>query len=363
MAPRTGLFVPWLCLASLCSVAMWLTPGEETIPYHVAWIGVALAYGLDPWPLRRTLLAIGCYTVATGAILVVRAWQGVVAWEETAEIPLMAVLVLLTVWHVRRRHAAMAELTRMAARDRALASQRERLSRMTSHEMRTPLTIAGGYVELLLERDLGPEDREDLEVVQDELGRLNRASARLVRMMELQGEAAPASVDLDSLLHQVAARWAAVADRRWVVDATAGTCDVSAERIRAGLDTLIENALRYTEAGDVVRLCAHHHSGMTYVGVADSGAGLDEDIVAAINRQDFAATERLTVDNASESCSQTGLGLSVVHEVAASRGGWVLADTSAEGGARVLMVIPAPASGAGSRTPAPRPAYDVPLTV
>ena len=363
MLQKGSLFVPWLLLATVCTVLMWLTPGEETIPYHVAWIGVALAYGLDTWPLRRTLVALGGYTLATGAVLVVRAWTGVIAWEETAEIPLMSILVLLSVWHVRRRQAAMAELTRIAERDRVRAGQRERLSRMTSHEMRTPLTIAGGYVELLLERDLDPDERDDLEVVQDELGRLTRTSARLLRMMELQEEAAPAPVDLDALLHQVAGRWAAVADRRWVVEASAGTCEVSAERIRAGLDTLIENALRYTVEGDVVRLCAFRRGGLTYVGVADSGSGLDEEIVRAINRQDFQATQRLSLSNPPDSGSQTGLGLGVVHEVAAVRGGWVVAERSQEGGACILIVIPPKTSRSGLPAPLPQSPHDLALGV
>ena len=40
---RSVLFLPWLVLAAVCSGVMLMVPGEETIPYHVAWIGIALA--------------------------------------------------------------------------------------------------------------------------------------------------------------------------------------------------------------------------------------------------------------------------------------------------------------------------------
>ena len=70
----------------------------------------------------------------------------------------------------------------------AAAARRERLARLTSHEMRTPLTIATGYVDLLLEPGPKADEsmRADLMVVHDELSRLARTADRLVRMIRLQ---------------------------------------------------------------------------------------------------------------------------------------------------------------------------------
>lgn len=331
------LFVAWLALATLCSALMWVTPGNETIPYHLGYIGLALAYVFDPWPPARTLTAVGLYTVVTGGILIVRAATGVIGWEETAEIPLMAILVLLSFWHVRRRLAATAQVEQLAARERRHDAHRERMRRLTSHEMRTPLTIATGYLDLLLTDEDREERRADLLVVQDELGRLTRAADRLVRMIRLQDEPQRDRADLDDLLHQVVDRWAAVADRQWVVDSSAGSCVVPVERLRACLDTLIENALRYTSAGDVVRLESARSDGMVHVGVADSGTGLSEELLAAINDQDFRATQQLSETAPG---GQTGLGLGLLHEMVAATGGRVRAGRSPEGGALVMMVLP-----------------------
>ena len=99
---------------------------------------------------------------------------------------------------------------------------------------------------MLLAADPDEARRRDLAVVDDELDRLTRVTERLVRAIRLQGDADVEQVDLDLVLHQTAERWAPVAHRRWVVDAHAGPYDGSAERMRASLDTLIENALRYT---------------------------------------------------------------------------------------------------------------------
>jgi two-component system, OmpR family, sensor kinase len=330
------LFVPWVVLASVCSALMWLSPGDETIPYHIAWIGVALAYGFDPWPAGRTFTAIGLYTLVTGGILAVRAGTGAIAWEETAEIPLMAILVMLSVWHVRRRQSAIAQLRRVAISERMHAAQRERLSRLTSHEMRTPLTIAMGYLDLLLDGEPEGDRRADLLVVRDELGRLSRAGERLLRMIRLHDELRRERVDLGMLFEQVADRWSTVAERHWVVQSEAGTCFLSSERLRACLDTLIENALRYTTAGDVIRLTSFRTAGAVHVGVADSGPGFGDELAMAINNQDFRTAQQLTETSVG---GQTGLGLGLLHEMVAASDGKVLAGRSAEGGALVLMAL------------------------
>jgi signal transduction histidine kinase len=203
-------------------------------------------------------------------------------------------------------------------RERRRALIRERLSRVTSHEMRSPLTIAVGYVDHLLRGEHDAERREDLLVVRDELGRLTRGSDRLLRLMQLQDQTDVRDVDLDGLLRDTAERWAAVADREWAVDCEVATFRCSPERIRACLDTLIENSLRYTEAGDAVRVVAFQLGEDVVVGVADSGPGLDPQVSAALNRGD--GTDSLLRDPR----SQTGLGLSLVREVAGAHGGRLL---------------------------------------
>lgn len=343
-------FYSWLAIATLCALCMWLWPGDETIPYHIAWASFALLYGLGEWRLVRAVAGLALCTVATGAVLVIRAAGGVIEWQETSEIPLMAILMVLAVWNIRRRQIALADAEVMAARERQQAADTERLTRLTSHELRTPLTIARGYVELILSRADDPEQRRDLAVVDDELDRLTRVTERLVRVIRLQGGGEVERVDLDAVLRQIADRWAPVADRRWVVEADAGWYDGSAERMRASLDTLIENAIRYTADGDTVRLIGARESGLIIVGVADSGSGLSAEQIDLINA-DGAADAQAPRDE----LSQTGLGLGLVRGVVAARGGRLVAGVASEGGAQLLLQIPLVAA-----TPAVLPPIELP---
>ena len=335
-AASVPLFTPWVLLATVCSVLMWLSPGNETIPYHVAWAGFALAYGFDTWSPTRTVLALGSYTLITGGLLVTRAAHDVVAWQELAEIPLMLLLMVLMVWHVRRRQAALATATALARQERERAANRERLTRLTSHEMRTPLTIAQGFVELLQERETDAGRLADLAVVDDELGRLTRVCERLVRVMRVQSAPRLETVDLDRLLERTAHRWSSVASRSWVVEADGGSVAGSAEALRTGLDTLIENALRYTVQGDTVRLVADRRAGSVCIGVADSGVGMTDERLALVNGSDGPMPAVAPRD----SLSQTGLGLELVRRVVAARGGRLRASRAPEGGSLVVMQMP-----------------------
>ncbi|WP_155859527.1 sensor histidine kinase KdpD [Cellulomonas sp. KRMCY2] len=343
-----ALFWAWLAFAAACTAVMWVRPGEETVAYHLAWASFALLYGIGNWRLRVAVVGVALCTVATGAVLVVRAASGVLPWQETTEIPLMSLLIFLVVWHVRLRQVALGTVITMAERERQLANDRDRLTRLTSHELRTPLTIARGYVELLLRRPHEPEERRDLAVVEDELDRLGRVTDRLMRAIRLQGGTDIEWVDLDALLTQTVERWMQVAERDWVLDARGGSYAGSAERMRATLDTLIENALRYTTVGDSIRLTASRGAGLVEVTVADSGSGLSADQVAAIN--DMAGASAPPRDE----LSQTGLGLALVRGLAQARGGRLLAAIPPGGGA--LLIVQIPVDPPATTTPADLPA-------
>ncbi|GAB3589679.1 hypothetical protein GCM10027446_02740 [Angustibacter peucedani] len=347
---RPLLLLGWTVWGAACAVAMYVLPGEETIPYHLGWAGFALAFGLSAWRRWQLVTALAGYTVLTGVVLCRSAWQGNIGWEETTEIPLMFLLAQLMVWHFYRRQKALQQATLLAERDIQASRDRERLMRLTSHEMRTPLTIARGYVDLLRERAADLEDQQDLDVAADELNRLSRVSDRLIRMIRLQDEFGSEVVDLDDVMRQAVERWRVVVDRRWVLEADAGRALVTPERVRTCLDTLIENAIRYTAVGDTIRLVGTRQQLHVVVAVLDSGVGLTDGQIMAINAGEpsTAALEPVV-----DPLAGTGLGLGIVREIAHARGGTLHASRAPEGGAAFTLMLPL-------RPPARAPRLKVP---
>src|SRR5262245_45280 len=93
----------WVALAATNLWLVWALPGSETIPFHIVWISIALVFGLGTWPLRTMILMLAAVTVTTSAVMIHHVLIGATRWEETAEIPMMAAVFLVMVWHVRRR--------------------------------------------------------------------------------------------------------------------------------------------------------------------------------------------------------------------------------------------------------------------
>ena len=352
---RRHTLVVWTLWALACLVLMLNVPGRETIPYHLGWAGFALAFGLGNWSRNQLVTALGWYTLATGAALL-RSWSlGTVGWEETNEIPLMFMLAMLMVWHVRRRQAALNDVTILAEREVQACLDREQLMRLTSHELRTPLTIARGYIELLQARSRKLENQQDLSVVGDELERIARVSDRLIRMIRLQDDTTLEMVDIDLVMTQTVERWQVVADRHWQLDARAGCIVGSPERLRTALDTLVENAVRYTSEGDAIQLVGSRHPSHVVLGVFDTGVGLSPGQIAAINASEQLPSSALpsgTVApagpdpvvvqgmNAEDRLAGTGLGLSIVRALANARGGTLHASQAPGGGASMVLTFP-----------------------
>ena len=352
---RRYLLPAWTVWALGCVIVMVMLPGQETIPYHLGWASFALAFGLGTWGRWQLVTALAWYTFATGIVLE-RSWlAGNIGLNETTEIPLMFLLAMLMVWHVRRRQAALAHVTWLAERDVQAFFGREQLMQLTSHELRTPLTIARGYIELLQTRVMDLQSQQDLCVVADELERLSRVSDRLISMIRLQDDTTSEIVDIDQVMAQVVERWRVVADRRWRLDACAGRAMGSPERLRTCLDTLVENAIRYTSVGETIRLVGSRDLQHVVVGVFDSGVGLSDHQITAINaggHLPLPATSAGTVagtdpdtdtdtdTDTEDLLAGTGLGVSIVRALARAHGGTLRASHAPDGGAAMILTFP-----------------------
>ena len=110
------------------------------------------------------------------------------------------------------------------------------------------------------------------------------------------------------------------------------------DRILQIVSNLVENAVRWTPAGGIVRLSAAGVSGGVRIEVADSGPGVPLASRADVFSPFF-----------SEGGGGTGLGLAIASELALAMGGSLSVDDAPEGGALFICVLPR-ASAAAPRT-------------
>ncbi|MFE4519664.1 sensor histidine kinase, partial [Kitasatospora sp. NPDC056783] len=251
------LFTGWALFAGASQLLLFAEPALETLSFHLVWISMSVVYGLQNWSARRTSAVLVAVTLVTGATLGRFVAEGHAEWDELAEIPLMALVFLSMVWHVRRRADALARARDLAERERRAQEVKELFVRNCSHEMRTPITVARCYAEMVRGELSTPESRDDLDVVVDELDKLGRLAGRLLVLADAYEPAAFewAPVDLGALLRRTAQRWRPASDRGWHLDAPpAVLVEGDESRLEAALDALVENAVKFTADGDTIAL-------------------------------------------------------------------------------------------------------------
>jgi signal transduction histidine kinase len=313
---RNPLETGWAAFAVANLVAMVAWPSWETIPFHFVWISLTFVYGVRTWSMRTMWAVLAVVAAATGASIFADAFDGIQLWGELFEVPLMSAMFLAMVWHAQRRQAALAAVQGVAEMRATLLERQERFLHDASHELRTPVTIARGHLELL-RRDQ-PEAPE-LDVALDELGRMERIVERLLLLAKSEQRGfAFQEIDLDVFLSDLFIRWSEVAPRAWRLDIdVAGRLRADPEALRTALDALLENAVKYTNPGDAIELAARPDGiGGVVIEVSDSGLGVPPEALPHIfdrwARADGARTRER---------GGAGLGLAIVAAVARVHGG------------------------------------------
>jgi signal transduction histidine kinase len=324
----------WVLFAALNYAAMITWPGWETIPFHFVWISLTLLYGFRVWPVGPTLIVLAGVVVATGLSIGADAFRGLQLWGELFEVPLMAAMFLAMVWHAQRRVDALEIAERRAEERRSLLERQERFIQDASHELRTPATIARGHLELLRSHQAGPE----IDVALDELGRIDGILERLLLLATADQPdfVERADIELEPLLEDVFMRWTGIAPRSWRLGQLApGRLLVDVERLRSGLDALLENAVKYTRPQTMIELRARDEGdGHVSIEVRDEGPGVPEEALEIIfdrfGRADSARTR---------SAGGVGLGLAIVDAIAKAHGGECRI-TSGSGGSTFALLLP-----------------------
>jgi signal transduction histidine kinase len=264
------------------------------------------------WP-QRNRVEIAAALLAAVAIAAVAADF---EWAEELVIPLVLVIVLGMVRHARRRQTALVEVQGVAEMRASLLDRQARFLHDASHELRTPVTIARGHLELLRREQ---PDALELEVALDELGRMERIVERLLLLAKSEQQGVVfEEIDLEAFLSDLFIRWSEVAPRSWRLDVDlAGRLLADPEGLRNALDALLENAVKYTDPGDTVVLSAHADgAGGVVIEVSDSGCGVPPEALPRIfdrwARADGARTRER---------GGAGLGLAIVAAVARAHGG------------------------------------------
>ena len=338
------LDIIWALFVLLNLLAMRLLPEWQTVPFLAIWVSLTAIYGLRLWRLQPTMLTVAAVTFATGGIVVVQVLKGQQDADYLAEVPLIALMFLVMVWHGRRRMAAMEEqlaameeVQRVSQENLRLLRQQHRFLQDASHELGTPITVALGHAELMEQAANDTVMAEDARVVAGELRRLGRLASR---MLLLASAGSPdflhtEPVAVESVLGDALERWGYL-PRRWQLGpVTQATVLADRDRLAMALDALLENAIAHTAAGDQIEVSGREVDGHVVLTVADSGSG----IAAADLPRIFHRFTRASIQRNHEG-GGFGLGLAIVQAIMKAHHGSVQVHSTPGRGSVFELVLP-----------------------
>lgn len=230
---------------------------------------------------------------------------------------------------------------------RSLEAQLEQQERWVSdvaHELKTPLTallLVGDSLAALVT----DSNARLVERLQRELLRLQELVNDLLELSRLENtlpgrglQRAP--VPLCQLVEQVWTNLRPLAEQRGVKLELEprGTVTVlgDASRLHRALLNLIDNALRYSPDGGVVEVATSSRGGWCQLSVRDHGPGLSRDDLEHM----FERFYRGDPARARSQRAGSGLGLSIVQQIAVTHGGRIQASNHPEGGALLDLLLP-----------------------
>lgn len=224
----------------------------------------------------------------------------------------------------------------LARLEDAFTSQR-RLLDDAGHELRTPITIVRGHLELM-----DPADPADAaatrELALSELDRMHRLADDLVMLArsEQPDFVQPAPAPLGPLIDNVLDQARPLGERRWRVDERleAEAC-VDAQRLTQAMLQLVANAVKFSEDGSTVAIGSALRGDRLHLWVRDEGIGIaPEQRERIFDRFARASGEAGRREGA-------GLGLAIVAAIAEAHRGTVRVDSHPGAGSLFLLDLPA----------------------
>src|SRR6478735_7231619 len=220
------------------------------------------------------------------------------------------------------------------------------------HELKTPITIVRGHLELM-----DPADAEDVantrEIGISELDRMTRLVEDIDLLATVEGDSyTMKDVDLTSLTSRVGELVAVIPDHTWSVEAHAdGVVSGDHDRLLQAWLQLADNAAKYTPAGSPIEIGSASDETGARLWVTDHGVG----IPPAARHRIFRRFDRA---HGKRAVGGSGLGLAIVDAITKGHHGRCVVTDTAGGGATFTIHLP-PTESAG--LPAPVRAGDVVL--
>ena len=300
----------------------------------------AIATG-DPDGIRELGVGwmLGVPIVAGGRLQAVLATVGREGRAPAVDLRRMAEAVAERAGPALQNAQLWSDLQERMARERAAQRIKDDFLSIVSHELRTPLTSIQGYSQLLEGRLAGEHAGESkemahLRVIRSQVGRMRRLVDDLLDVSRIDRRGGvsiePADFDLAEEVRGAVARLQREHPNRRIETTVAESIPVHADRDRIDqvLTNLLDNAVKYSPDGGMVRVVAERRGGEAEVRVSDTGVGISPEHRDHVFERFYQADG----DDGRRRFGGLGLGLYISRAIVDAHGGRIWAAENAVDG-------------------------------
>lgn len=234
------------------------------------------------------------------------------------------------------------DVTRMKEYDKLKSD----MTSLMSHELRTPITSINGFAELLsLDDDLSEDSREFATIIASESQRLSRMIDTFLSITRLEQsdklEVMMIPIRVDEVVRETVESFQPTARKkriRLVEQSTDRIPPVAADKslLTKAIGHLIGNAIKYSPERTTVTVSTILESDAVRVEVEDRGYGIPAEDIDKIWLKFY----RVVREGQEKDEESTGLGLSIVKEIADQHGGAVVVESEVNQGSTFSLTLP-----------------------
>ncbi len=213
---------------------------------------------------------------------------------------------------------------------------------ITSHNLRTPLTIINSYLDEITQLNPPQELKSMLDTIAVNATRLGGFAEDVLTISTIeagQNILRPEPTKLGPVLEAISQEFSALARQKRLDFVSqievSSTVNLSRAHFRSALWNLLDNAYKFTADGGQVRLIAHDRGRQATISVEDTGIGIKAEELPHLFTKFHRGTDTLQYDY-----EGTGIGLYIAKIIIEQHGGHISVDSREGHGSRFVITLP-----------------------
>lgn len=199
-----------------------------------------------------------------------------------------------------------------------------------SHELKTPMTTIGGFIDGILDGTIPPDKHKQyMKIVSEEVRRLSRLVVSMLNISRIEAgemELKPTEMDMSQIVLQTVFAFEQRIEKKNLdvrgLDSGKQMVKADPDMIHQVVYNLVDNAVKFANEDGFLEFSYKHSDGILYVGVKNSGAGIAKEEIQQVFERFYKTDKSRSLDK-----NGVGLGLYIARSIVNMHGGDIIVNS------------------------------------